>query len=314
METIQNAVKEFLNHCKFEKNLSGKTLKAYETDLRQLFKFLQDKQYSLVLSEVTKTQLREHLGSISSLKPKSIKRKIATIRAMFNFLEFEEKIEINPVRKMRIKIKEPRQLPKALDITEIKEIFDCVYKQEKTISDKETYAYSESLRNIVVVELLFATGARVSEISYLKPEQMNLTLGGVVIKGKGDKERHIELCNPETLRILTEYESHFESRIQKSGYFLTNRFGNRLSDQSIRNLIKNLSEDAGLQKRVTPHTFRHTVATLLLEKDVDLRYIQMLLGHGSIVTTQIYTQVNRAKQREILSTKHPRMTFSKSTM
>ena len=167
------------------------------------------------------------------------------------------------------------------------------------------------MRNIAVVELLFATGARVSEIANLRMEQINLTLGIINLKGKGDKERTIQICNKETLTILRRYYTVFKKQINKSeGYFLINRWQTKLSDQSIRNIVKGLSKKAGLQKHVTPHCFRHTFATLLLEKDVDIKYIQLLLGHSSIVTTQIYTHVNKAKQREIIRTKHPRRDFS----
>ncbi len=135
---------------------------------------------------------------------------------------------------------------------------------------------------------------------------MDLSSGVITLKGKGDKERMIQICNSETIKVLNHYHRLFEDRINFSGgYFLINRLGKKLSDQSIRNLVKNLGRGA-VQKHITPHVFRHTFATLLLEKEVDIKYIQLLLGHSSIVTTQIYTHVNRTKQREILKAKHPR--------
>src|ERR1019366_5622178 len=313
MYSLLTATNEFIGHCKFEKNLSSKTIKAYQIDLKQLFKFLEERKYSSLISAITKIQLREYLENISTLKPKSIKRKIATIKAMFNYLEFEDTITVNPLRKMRINIKEPKRLPKVLDITEIKEIFKTAYARKTIGMNKKSYSYRESLMNIAVVELLFATGARVSEIADLRSDQLNLTLGTVTLKGKGDIERSIQICNRETLSILKIYYALFETRINKcGGYFLINRFDTKLSDQSIRNIVKTLSNKAGLQRHITPHSFRHTFAILLLEKDVDIKYIQLLLGHSSIMTTQIYTHVNKAKQREILRTKHPRKDFSMS--
>ena len=311
MYSLETATKEFIGHCKFEKSLSPKTVKAYEIDLKQLLQFLKINKHPTQVLDITKVQLREYLENISCLKPKSIKRKIATIKAMFNFLEFEDKITVNPLRKMRIKIKEHRELPKVLDITEMKGIFKCAYEQKTSTENKKTYSYLESMRDIVVVELLFATGARVSEIANLKIEQIDLALGTVMLKGKGNKERMIQICNRETLKVLKTYNHLFARQIKNSGnHFLTNRLGRKLSDQSIRNILRKLKNKAGVERDITPHVFRHTFATLLLEKDVDIKYIQLLLGHSSIMTTQIYTHVNKAKQRQILRTKHPRKEFS----
>lgn len=311
MNSLRRAAKEFISHCRLEKNLSPKTLKAYSTDINQLDKFLSERSYSIEISRITKVELREFLHAISSLKPKSIKRKIATVKAMFNYFEFEDRINFNPLRKMRIKIKEPNQLPRVMDIQEIKKIFNSAYNRNRIMLDVDSYSHLESLRNIVVVELLFATGARVSEIANLKMEDINLTNGVVTIQGKGNKERIIQICNTETLRILNTYSNLFSYKIiQAKGFFLVNRFGNKLSDQSIRNIVKVLRNNAGIERNITPHVFRHTFATLLLEKDVDIKYISSLLGHSSIITTQIYTHVNREKQRQILSAKHPRKDFS----
>ena len=309
MYTLENAVVEFLNHCIYEKNLSPKTIQAYKTDLAQLQKFIADKNYSSEITSVTKTELREYLAFISALKPKSIKRKIAVIKAMFNYLEFEDSISVNPVRKMRIKIKEPVNLPRFLNGGEMLEIFKYAYRQT-ALKCKSSYSYTASIRDIAVIELLFATGARVSEIANLRDPDVNLDSGVITIVGKGSKERIIQVCNIDSLSLLKLYRKLFTGRIAISGgYFLVNRLNKKLSDQSIRTTIRILSHKALINKHVTPHFFRHTFATLLLEKDVDIKYIQSLLGHSSIMTTQIYTHVNKEKQRQILKQKHPRRDF-----
>lgn len=128
MYTIQTAIAEFLKHCRFEKNLSPKTIKSYSIDLKQLTNFLIAKSYSTEITGITKAELRGFLESISGLKPKSVKRKVAVIKAMFNYLEFEDKITANPLRKMRINIKEPKRLPKVMDIREIRKIFNSAYE------------------------------------------------------------------------------------------------------------------------------------------------------------------------------------------
>ena len=311
MNNLELAKADFLAHCRFEKNLSAKTQRAYETDLRQLEEFLSLRNLPLEVTEINKHHLREYLASIANLKPKSIKRKIATIKAVFNYLEFEDRIVSNPLRKMRIRIREARTLPTVMDLTEIMKIFKTAYKKRMGIRDVKGYAYREAMRNIAVLELLFSTGARVSEIAGLRTRDINLNTGNMIIMGKGSKERVIQVCNPESLSILKSYFSLFEEKIAvTNGYFLVNKFGNKLSDQSIRNMVKAMARKAEINKTVTPHMFRHSFATLLLEKDVDIKYIQSLLGHSSINTTQIYTHVNRKRQRHLLNTKHPRRDFS----
>ena len=307
MSTFTTESISFINHLKFEKNLSAKTIKAYSTDLRQFNEFLQKNNYPIEIDKISKIEIRSFLEFISNLKPKSIKRKIATIKALFNYLEFEDTILINPLRKMKIKIREPKRLPKVMDIGEIKQVLNSAYQKHQLSYNLDSYGYFETLRNVVVLELLFSTGARVSEIADLKTENIQLSTGEISIKGKGDKERVIQICNIEAMNCIKKYFNLFKNEIKLSGgYFLVNRFGNKLSDQSIRGIVKNVCKKTKIIKNITPHVFRHTMATLLLENDVDIRYIQTILGHSSINTTQIYTHVNQIKQRQILKTKHPR--------
>ena len=169
----------------------------------------------------------------------------------------------------------------------------------------------EALRNIIIIELLFSTGGRVSEIANLKSSDVNLTNGEIIINGKGKKQRIIQICNEELLSQLRVYKKAWICKIEAADdNFLVNRFGGKISDQSIRLLVRKLCKQAGIKKHVTPHVFRHTFATLLLEKDVDIKYIQEMLGHSSIAITQIYTHVNKIKQRQLLRTKHPRRDLS----
>jgi integrase/recombinase XerD len=304
--TLSDAISIFLAHCRYEKKLSDKTLKAYTTDLVQFKSFLAARQV-IAAEQITKIEIRAYLANIEALKPKSIKRKVATAKALFNFLEFDDVILINPFRKMKIQIKEPKVLPNVLELREVATLLKLLYCNLHGISNKCCYAYKEALRNVAVVELLFATGGRVSEIAGLKTAHVNLREGAVLLKGKGNKERLIQLCNHETLQILRSYKQLWGSSADSlDGFFLVNRSGRGLSTQSIRNMVKSVSQKAGLTKHVTPHIFRHSFATLLLERDVDIKYIQSLLGHSSIMTTQIYTHVNQTKQRQLLKAKHPR--------
>lgn len=310
MKTLNDSIHEFITHCRFEKNLSPKTIKAYKTDLTQLSYFIDKAIPHIPIGLVDKTLLRAYFQSISNLKPKSINRKIATAKALFNFLDFEDIITLNPFRKLKIRIKEQKKLPNVLNISEIQDILKSVYKQKKSSPILSNYYLREVTRDIAIVEVLFATGVRVSELAGLNCTSIDIKNGLIKVLGKGSKERVIQICHEETLQALQEYFNLYKDSLLSSDEpFFLNRLGNRLSEQSIRSIIKKYSNVAGLEKRVTPHVFRHSFATLLLEKDVDIRYIQHMLGHSSVVVTQIYTHVNNDKQKTILSKNHPRNNF-----
>lgn len=307
MQTLTAALSGFQSFCLYQKNLSAKTMKAYGTDLRQFHAFLNSFGFKGTIGEASKIEIKAWLESLSGLKPKSVKRKIATVKALFNYLEYEDEIAINPMRKMRIHIKEPKNLPQVLSVAEVKKILHAAYRRLQAARSGTVHSQFECVRNVVVLELLFATGARVSEIACLTLDCIDIRTGLLVVKGKGDRERMLQVCNAEALAILQQYYHLAKPLINASSRrLLINRLGRPLTDQSIRLIVKRAVAAAAVQKRVTPHTFRHSFATLLLEKDVDIRYIQSLLGHSSVTTTQLYTHINRKKQRRILLTKHPR--------
>ena len=310
MNTLIEAKDSFVLHCKFEKGLSIKTIKAYTSDINQFISFLSLENKSSRLNEVDKVALKSYLQFIATKKPKTIKRKIATLKALFSFLEFEDEIILNPFRKMRIQIKEPKRLPSVLNIKDIKILFRLVYQIRDGFLLKDAYSYKAIVRDIAILELLFATGIRVSELCSLKKSRIGSNFSSITIRGKGDKERIIQICNSETKHALNEYYKLFSPVISRYEFFFINRLSLPISDQSIRSMIQKYAQKSGISKRVTPHTFRHTFATLLLEEGVDLIYIQHLLGHSSIMTTQIYTHVNQVKQKHILRTKHPRKRFT----
>ena len=147
---------------------------------------------------------------------------------------------------------------------------------------------------------------RISELCSLKPSDIDLENNTVLIYGKGSKERILQLGNPEVIAALILYQETFQADISCCGYFFVNKFKRKLSDQSVRYMINRYAGLAGIEQHITPHMFRHSFATLLLEQDVDIRYIQKMLGHSSISTTEIYTHVSNNKQKDILVNKHPR--------
>ena len=248
-----------------------------------------------------KKSIEKYIESLhTTYKPKSVKRKIASLKAFFHYTELEELIEANPFHKIQIKYKEPFILPKTIPSKNIEMIFNYAYQVKRNAQTE--YGNAVALRNVLILELLFATGMRISELCSLTIEQVDFTDYIIKIYGKGSKERLIQICNKNVQRLLDEYKN----TLTNNKYFFANRLHKRLSEQSVRNMINNYSIQSGVTLHITPHMFRHSFATLLLEEDVDIRYIQQMLGHSSITTTQIYTHISINKQKNILTEKHPR--------
>lgn len=295
---IKDVVDEFLWHCRYEKALDQKTIKAYRVDLNQ---FVACVSLNTHIHSLSKFDVKCFLSSIECYQPKTITRKIASLKAMLNYYECEDDGFVNPMRRMQIKIKLLVRIPVAMTLEEIREILKMVYSR-KNNAEVDNFV---AVRDVAIIELLFASGMRVSELCSLCNKDVDIIHGTIKIIGKGNKERIVHICQTDTLNALLEWNSVKTELSPGLPYFI-NRLNNRLSTQSVRLMIRKLASKCGFNKHVTPHTFRHTFATLLLEEDVDIKYIQHLLGHSSIVTTQIYTHVNLHKQRQILSDKHPR--------
>ena len=308
--TIEEAVAQFLFHCQYEKNLSPKTLKAYSIDLRQFSEHLAKELTVTEIAGIDKTALRDYIKSLfNHLAEKSVKRKVATLKAFLHFLEREDAVAVNPFRKMDVRIKETRRLPRTISLEDLEKLFRHLYSLKRKGPRKKSAAYRLLLRDIAVLELLFATGARVGEICGLKKQDVDLRQERVRILGKGGRERILQLCDEETLSALTDYLALWKEDGTEDSPFFRNRSGSRLSEQTVRTALRRYTRDAGVVLHVTPHMLRHSTATLLLEEGVDIRFIQQLLGHRSIATTQIYTEVGAGAQRRVLAGRHPRRRF-----
>lgn len=203
---------------------------------------------------------------------KSGKRKIASLRAFYDYLEYEGIIEENPYVKLRIKLHEPFLLPRTIPLSTIHKLLACAYNK-KSAEATNSYAYRSVLRNIAVLELPFATGMRVSELCTLRSESVDLVENVIKIRGKGAKERIIQICIDSVLAAINSYHAAFICEIESSGWFFINRLGLRLSDQSVRYMICKYTDMADIGLHITLHMFRHSFASLLLEGEVDIRYI-----------------------------------------
>ena len=300
MQDLQNWISQYLLDCKYQKNLDAKTLKAYRIDLEQFFAMI-----SQNCQELTKEGLMEYISDLHQrYKPRTVKRKIASVKAFCSYLVYEELIGVNPFSRLRLKLNPPLILPRTIPLPEIEAILTAVYQTREHAKTSGQRKFI--LRDIAVLELLFATGIRVSELCTLQYEDVQLGEGEIKIYGKGAKERFVQIANLDVLNALYLYQETFKDAIEQTGAFFVNRFQKPLSAQSVRGIVTKYSKLAGVKNHITPHMFRHSFATLLLDEGVDIRYIQQLLGHSSIVTTQIYTHVAGKKQRDILSEKHPR--------
>lgn len=300
MPSLVEQIAQHLKTCEFEKNLSPDTLKAYRIDLTQFAAFAQGRP-------VDQTLLRQYIVHLNQhFAPRSVKRKLASVHAFYATLEEDESISESPFHRLHLHISYPKELPRTIPEAVVKSLLQSVYQQYQLTQDIWL------LRDILVLELLFSTGMRVSELCRLTPETFRLSANSLwmLIRGKGSKERVLQLSTPEILALAERHLTVFGSQIARAGFILVNRCGRPLSTQGVRQIISSRMEAAAVQGHITPHMFRHTFATALLDAGVDIRYIQTLLGHSSISTTEIYTHVATGQQSAILAQKHPRNMMS----
>ena len=306
----------FLSHCRHTKNLSEHTLRAYDIDLAEFQRFT-DQKYTI--HECDRELIRDYLRYLfeeRGLKATSIKRRIACLKAMFGWLEDELILEKNPFQRLPLKIRLPARLPRTLTRSELNRLLRAPIKA-LGISHRKAYserAFKEAvtsrqgfiqLTTLLSLELLFATGARVSELAQIRISDINLEEGIIKIKGKGNRERQVFLPDEPIHRLIRTY---LITRIRFSPItqvLLINTRGTPASTQMIRLLVRRAGEQAKLSRRATPHMLRHSAATHLLNAGVDIRYVQRLLGHQSITTTQIYTHVSDLQLRSAICKTHP---------
>ena len=292
---------EYVIFCNNYKRLNFKTVKAYKLDIMHYLNNIPSQKHLDVDKDIFKKYV---LMLHNTYKPKTVKRKLASLKVFFKYIKENYSLESNFMDITDIKFREPKILPKIIPIHNIQRLFSVMYEQKElciTKCSKQNFA-----RDIAAIELLFATGMRISELCTLKTQDIDLISGIIKIYGKGSKERILSINNTNVIEAMKEYNVILTNDNIDSEYYFINNIGKRLSEQSVRLMIKKNTKFAGITQSITPHMFRHSFATLLLEQDVDIRYIQKILGHSSINVTEIYTFVSSAKQREILSIKNPR--------
>ena len=304
MNNLQLHIVNYLSHCEHQKRLDSKTLKAYRIDLGQF-----SKSTGITDPIDGSSNMWERYISTphEKYKPTTVKRKIASLKAFFHYLEYREVVILNPFNKIQIKFREPTVLPKIIPLLTVESFLSTIYTCRRQAPT--AYQRKNALRDAAIIELLFATGMRISELCSLKAGDISLSDRSLLIYGKGNKERRMQIGNDDVLHVLAEYHNTFHNKSTSNGVFFINQNQTPVSDQAVRRMINKYVSLAAIDLHITPHMFRHTFATSLLEADVDIRYIQEMLGHSSINITEIYTHVALSKQRDILTAKHPRKNF-----
>ena len=256
MTILNDSIADYLEYCKYRKRLDTKTLKAYRIDLNQYVNYLKK-----ISESYSKDNLDKYITHLhKQYKPKTVKRKLASLKAFFHYLEYKEILTENPFSKLDIRFREAKLLPKTISFHSIQTFLSTLYEQKEQAAS--AYQLRCRLRDIAVIELLFATGMRISELCSLKPSDIDFENKSILIYGKGAKERILHIGNPEVLSALSLYQEAFQTDITACGYFFVNRLQQKLSDQSVRHMITRYAKLAGIEQHLTPHMFRHSFATL----------------------------------------------------
>ncbi len=302
MSTAFSHLDHFIEYLRSSRRASPHTLRCYSADLVRFFQFLEARGLAAgeaPLPSIDYLVIRRYLGELAqrNYARRSIARQLSSLKAFFKFLQRDGRVEQNPAAGVSAP-KLPRKLPEVLERDEVEALLAA--------PDPKT---PRGLRDRAILELLYATGLRVSEVSALPLAALDLVEGEARVIGKRDKERSVILGRPsvEALRsYLREARPLLEQHSPTDAVFLNQTDGRRLSERSIHKLVVRYANAVGLGRPVTPHTLRHTFATHMLEQGADLRIVQELLGHASLSTTQIYTRVSREHLKRVYEHAHPR--------
>jgi integrase/recombinase XerD len=293
--TPEAVLQVFLEFLSVEKGLSSNTIQSYARDLVKLFRFLRKERASWMKADEEGLVRFIHHQSRAGLSPRSMARLISSIKSFYNFLVLDGMIKKNPA----VNLSSPKTwlaLPKFLTVKEVESLLGQ--------PDEENV---RGVRDKAMLELLYATGLRVSELIALRAKNVNLEDGFLLCVGKGGKERIVPIGNSAAKAVRRYLEESRDKFIKESSeYLFLSQRGNAFTRQGFWKLLKGYAKKAGLVQKISPHVLRHSFATHLLERGADLRSVQMMLGHSQITTTQVYTHVSRMRLRRVYDKYHPR--------
>ena len=292
----ENVLEGFLNYLLIDRMLSGNTIKSYEFDIQSFFAFLS--AHKRHVKDVKKADLQHYLAQLydRGFQATTVSRHLSTIRAFYNYLLIEGQVKANPCELIESP-KLPKNLPTVLNLEEVTRLLDSFI--DKSPND---------IRNKAMIELLYASGMRVSELLDLDLPDLYLEMGFVRCMGKGAKERIIpigEVAIKELEIYLSESRQVLLGTHKTNALFL-NRLGSRMTRQGFWKILKQQARVAGIIKDISPHQLRHSFATHLTQNGADLRIVQELLGHADISTTQIYTHISKTHLKKVIEDAHPR--------
>ncbi len=292
------AINDYRHYLKIERGLSNNTIDSYLNDLKKLVTYLETQQQKLSPIKIKQDDVQQFIYDASKqLNARSQSRLISGLRSFFDYLIFENYRNTNPTALIESP-KIGRKLPDTLSVADIDMLINTI-----------DLSHPQGERNRAIIETLYSCGLRVSELIHLKLSDLFFDEGFIKVTGKGDKQRFVPIAK-QTQNFINTYKSDIRVHIPiveayKDTLFL-NRRGKQLSRAMIFTIVKDLAEKAGIRKTISPHTFRHSFATHLLENGADLRAIQLMLGHESITTTEIYMHVDKSHLKDTINKFHPR--------
>lgn len=289
---MKQVLKKFLDYLTLQKNCSENTVKGYKRDISQFIDFLKKRKINS-FNSINYDILISYLGFLRNrgYSENTIGRKVASLKSFFKFLTARKLIKSNPVSLLT----SPKKTEKLPDFLTVEEV-------EKILNTTTSRSWQE-LRDKAILELLYSTGIRVGELTSLKVEDIDFFQELLKVKGKGKKERIVPIGR-YALNALIEYIEKRPNKKEKRVFL--NKYGKPLTERSVERIIDKYAKKAGIGKKITPHTFRHSFATHMLDRGADLRTVQELLGHERITTTQIYTHLTVEKLKEFYNKAHPR--------
>lgn len=292
------ALKDYQNYLRIERGLSENTIINYSLDIKKLIKWLDENEINISPLKIEEKEVQEFIYQLAKkMNPRSQSRVISGLKGFFNYLIFEDYRKTNPLELIESP-KTGRKLPDTLSKEEINLLIESV-----------DLSMPQGERNRAMLETLYGCGLRVSELTGLKLSDLYFEEGFIQVTGKGNKQRFVPIA-PITMKYINIYLSeirvHQEIAKDFNDIVFLNRRGKKLTRAMIFTITKQLADKAGLRKTISPHTFRHSFATHLLENGADLRAIQQMLGHESITTTEIYMHVDRRHLSDVLLKYHPR--------
>lgn len=294
----EHALKDYTNYLKLERGLSDNSISNYQLDVKKLQKFLNVNEINIGPDHISEEIIEKFIYDVSArLNARSRSRLISGLRSFFDYLVFEDYRAQNPMELIESP-KTGRKLPDIISTEEIDRIIRAI-----------DLGKAEGERNRAMIETLYGCGLRVSELTELRLSDLFFDEGFIKITGKGNKQRFVPISD-YTIKYINIYKDevrpHQPVKDECSDTLFLNRRGRQLTRAMIFTIVRKLTAEAGIQKKVSPHTFRHSFATHLLENGADLRAIQQMLGHESITTTEVYVHVDRSHLREVMESFHPR--------